>query len=109
MADVEWPVSEEALIAVLRDKVNEHHKLLYGNGQPGILDFVAGLRGQMRLIMALLLFLSTIAAVGTLLVAIHTMKTGELDIPGFSHSAPPSPTYAEQQDATIPLLARSAQ
>lgn len=108
MAEMEWPISEEAMIAVLKDKVNEHHKLLYGNGQPGILDFVSGLRGQMRLIVGLLLFLSTIAAVGTLLVAIRTMKTGELDIPGFSNSVPPAPTYAEQQDATIPPL-RSTQ
>ena len=106
MSEMEWPESEEAVIAVLRSKVNEHHKALYGNGQPGLLDFIAGLRGQMRLIVGLLLFLSTLAAVGTLLVALHTMKTGRLDIPGFSHSKPLDPTFAERQDATIPYLTR---
>lgn len=104
MADIDWPDNnEEAVLAVVKNLLSEHHKALYGNGQPGILDFISGLKGQMRLIVGLLLFLSTLAAIGTLLVGIHAVKTGRLDAPAMN--APNNPAFADnQQDATNPTI-----
>lgn len=86
MADIDWPENnQEAVLAVVKNLISDHHKAIYGNGREGILDFIAGLKGQMRLIMGLLIFLSTIAAVGMLLIGIHTMRTGRVDLPSISH------------------------
>ncbi len=107
MADIQWPGSDEAILAMLKDKVNEHHQLFHGNGQPGVLDFIAGLKGQMRLIVGLLLFLSTLAAVGTLLIGIYSIKVGVLELPTITHSYPLDMEYSSDkvQDAITPPIA----
>ncbi len=107
MSDIQWPASDEAILAMVKDKVNEHHAVLYGNGQPGLLDFISGLRGQMRLILLLLSAMVGVAAIGTLLLAIHEAQKGELKTPSiFSLSKQDSAYAIRKQDAQIPPLAR---
>lgn len=72
---------------MLRDKVNDHHAMLYGNGREGVLDFIAGLKAQQRLMMALLTLLITIATVVGVLIAFMAMgmqKQSELPRPASS-------------------------
>lgn len=110
MADIEWPLNEnpEVMMAMLKDKVNEHHLLLHGNGQPGILDFISGLKGQMRLMMAMLIFISVIAAVVAALATVALARHAQIEIPSITHSDFGPRIYAEDQfqDAIIPRLAR---
>jgi hypothetical protein len=66
VAEIEWPDNPDAVMAVMKDKVNEHHVLLFGNGREGIVDFISGLKGQMRLLIFLVAFIAAISgAVGS--------------------------------------------
>lgn len=107
MADLEIEGSFEEQWGIVKAAVKQHNSAINGNGQPGLLDFMSGIKGQMRLILALLSFLTAVAIVGTFLVGVHSMKVGRVEIPGFSHSTHPIEAYAiRKQDAQIPPLAR---
>ena len=49
MADITWTGNHAEDLAMMKNLVMNHETLLHGNGQPGIVDFIAGLKGQMRL------------------------------------------------------------
>jgi len=73
VAEIDWPDSDEAVIAVMRDKISEHHRLLRGNGEgrEGIVEFIAQIRGQMKLIMGMLIFLTALGSIISAIVAIE--------------------------------------
>ena len=107
VADIEWPLdNEEAVVAMLMDKVADHHEKLYGNGRAGVLEFIAGFKGQMRLIMALLIFISVVTGVLTMLIAWKSIERESLHIPAISQSHNPESAYAKTQDARLPPIAR---
>jgi len=54
MADFEIEGTFEEQWGIIKSAVRAHDKTLYGNGQPGIVDFIAQTRGQFKLIIALL-------------------------------------------------------
>lgn len=54
MAELEISGSHEEQWGVMKSAVQQLHATIYGNGQPGILDFVSGTRAQFRLIVVLL-------------------------------------------------------
>ena len=63
MAELEISGSHEEQWGIMKSTVQQMHKALYGNGQPGVLEFVSGTRAQFRLITALLLFVSVAVSV----------------------------------------------
>ena len=105
MADLEIEGSFEEQWGIVKAAVRQHNAAINGNGQPGLLDFMSGIKGQMRLVLALLTFLTAVAVFGTFLIGLHSMKVGRLEIPGFSHAAYPAAVYAvdRSEDATVPL------
>ncbi len=104
MADVSWTGNHAEDFAVMKNLVTNHETLLHGNGQPGIVDFISGLKGQMRLILILLSSMVGIAAILTALLMIHEAKIGEIEIPHLSDALVGQPAYAvdKPQDAQIP-------
>ena len=102
VADIVWPDSDDAesTMAILKDKVQEHHAALFGNGKDGILDFIAGLQGQMRLILALLAVITAVSAVAMIFVTIELAHRSSLDPAKIFHFSRGTPvlSYA-QRDA----------
>ena len=62
MADLEIEGSFEEQWGIMKSAVRAHDKTLYGNGQPGVVDFISQTRGQFKLIIALLTLI--LAALG---------------------------------------------
>ena len=79
---------------MLKDKVQEHHAALYGNGKDGILDFIAGLQGQMRLILLLLAAITAIAGVAMVVATIEVAKHAQMDPAKIFHSTSRNPVLS---------------
>lgn len=94
MSDLEIEGSFDEQWGIVKAAVKQHNAAIHGNGQPGLLDFMSSMKGQMRLIIALLLFLSTLAAVGTMLIMIKSARVGELVIPGVTYANPNDPVLS---------------
>jgi hypothetical protein len=106
MADFEIEGSFEEQWGIMKSAVRAHDKTLYGNGQPGIVDFVAQTRGQFRLIVWLLATL--IAAIGVYAALevnkqshagiINLPKIGESGNPVTAHRTTPPQLAGDQTD-----------
>jgi len=94
MADIVWPHNREATVDMLKDKVSDHHAALYGNGKDGILDFIAGLQGQMRLILILLAAITAIAGVAMVVATIEVAKHAQMDPAKIFHSTSHNPVLS---------------
>lgn len=109
MADIVWPSVDdtESTVAILKDKVQEHHAALYGNGKDGVLDFIAGLQGQMRLVIALMAILTALATVGLVFATIEMSHHSALDPAKIFHSQSTEPVlswaHRPPEVATEPL------
>jgi hypothetical protein len=101
VAEIEWPDNPDAVMAVMKDKVNEHHVLLFGNGREGILDFISALKGQMRLLIFLVAFIAAISGAVGVIVTIWLAHGASSDPHKVFQSQQPQPElYSEQpQDA----------
>ena len=91
MAELEIAGTHEEQAAIMREVVKQLHSTIYGNGQPGILDFISGLRGQLRLLVVLVSIVSLIVAVLALLEGNRQAREGKL----FSNSS--DPVYTAQR------------
>ncbi len=71
MAEIVWPAADdvESTVDMLKDKVSDHHTALYGNGKDGVLDFVASIKGQARLLITLAVIFGTLFTGGLLIIA----------------------------------------
>ena len=91
VAELEIAGTHEEQAAIMREAVKQLHSTIYGNGQPGILDFISGLRGQLRLLVVLVSIVSLIVAVLALLEGNRQAREGKL----FSNSS--DPVYTAQR------------
>ncbi len=64
----------------MKSAIIQHHAAINGNGQPGLLDFMSGLKAQLRLIIALISVGGLILALLTFLVLNRQIKTGLLRV-----------------------------
>ncbi len=78
--ELEIEGSLEEQMGVIKSAVRRHECTLYGNGQPGIVDFISQTRGQFRLIVWLLTFILALIGVYIGLEANHQIKLGEINI-----------------------------
>lgn len=60
--------SHEEQFAIVKTAVKRHDKDLYGNGQPGVMDFMSATRGQFRLMIVML------SVIGLILTAILVIE-----------------------------------
>ena len=101
MADLEIEGSFEEQWGIMKSAIRAHDKTLYGNGQPGIVDFIAQTRGQFRLIVWLLATLIASIGVYAALEANRQARSGLINLPKISDTKPvftahhaPSPQLA---------------
>lgn len=64
----------------MKTVVREMHADLNGNGQPGIKDFVAGTKAQLRLLAWLCATIIALLGIFIALEANHQAKSGELNL-----------------------------
>ena len=53
MAELEISGSHEEQWGIMKSAIQQLHSTMYGNGQPGVLDFVTSTRAQFRLLIVL--------------------------------------------------------
>ena len=70
MPDIIWPDDLESTVDMMKDKVSDHHSALYGNGKEGLLDFIAGIKAQVRMATFLLMFTSAASALALVIVTL---------------------------------------
>ena len=101
MGEIVWPHNREATVDMLKDKVSDHHAVLYGNGKDGVLDFIAGLQGQMRLILLLLAVITAISGLAMVVVTVEIAHRSSLDPAKLFHSRGSTPvlSYSQPQSA----------
>ena len=110
MADVSWSGNHEEDFAVMRNLVGQHEATLHGNGQPGIVDFISGVRGQMRLVVFLVTTFGILTGVGILAVAIleynRQVERNMIHPPAIFHSnnSDPVVSFERKQDVQIPYM-----
>lgn len=112
MAEIVWPDEDvDATEAMLKDKVQEHHAAIYGNGKEGLMDWMAGLKGQFRLLLIFITLFGLLTAGGTLFVGIleynRQVQQHLLHFPVMFQSGPMEKIYAfshdkQSQDADCP-------
>jgi len=77
-------------MAVVKDKVQDHHSALYGNGKDGILDYVIGQRALMRTLVNLAIIFGTLFTLGLAIVALleynRQVKQNIIQPPAIFHS-----------------------
>lgn len=61
---------------MIKSAVIQHHSAINGNGQPGLMDFMSGLKAQLRLIIVLISVGGLVLAFLTFLVLNREIKTG---------------------------------
>jgi hypothetical protein len=73
MAEISWPDSYdmESTVDMLKDKVNEHHNILRGNGKEGVVDFISGLKGQIRLLIVLVSCMTAFSGIALVVVTMR--------------------------------------
>ena len=73
MADIVWPDADdfESTVAIVKDKLTEHHQAIYGNGKEGLMDFMAGLKAQMRLLFFLVSLTATLSGLALVVVTLR--------------------------------------
>ena len=65
---------------MIKSAVIQHHSAINGNGQPGLMDFMSGLKAQLRLIIVLISVGGLVLAFLTFLVLNREIKTGLLRV-----------------------------
>ncbi len=73
MAGIVWPDSKdfESTVSMLKDHVSNHNIAIHGNGKEGLLDWAAGIKAQLRLVVFLV---SVTAAMSGVALVIVTLK-----------------------------------
>ena len=99
MADLEIEGSFEEQWGIVKSAVKQHNTAINGNGQPGLLDFMSGIKAQQRLIIGLLAFISLLLTAAGVAVTIRSAQKGSLAIPHLSKSAEPLSARSRPQDA----------
>lgn len=108
MADISWTGNHDEDFAVIRNLVAQHETTLHGNGQPGVVDFVSGVKGQMRLIVLLVTVFGIITGAGMFVIAAleynRQVEHNMIHPPDFFHSSTDNPVLSleRNQDAQIP-------
>ncbi len=99
MGDLKIEGTHEEQWGAMKSAVIQHHAVIHGNGQPGILDFVVGLRAQFRLVLVLL---SIIGVIVSIIAVIEGAKALHGD---WSHADPTGTTVARHspQVSEIPF------
>lgn len=69
---IEWPDADDYLstIAIVKDRVTDHDKAIHGNGKEGLMDFMAGLKAQMRLLIFLVSLTGILSGVALVIVTL---------------------------------------
>ena len=76
MAELKIEGSHEEQWGMIKSAVIQHHSAINGNGQPGLMDFMSGLKAQLRLIIVLISVGGLVLAFLTFLVLNREIKTG---------------------------------
>lgn len=86
---------------VVKQKIMEHDKILNGNGKQGVVEFVTGLKAQMRLLMILVTIFGAISAIGTAVIGLleynRQVHSGMIDLGSSVYRAADSTTAKELQ------------
>lgn len=110
MADVSWSGNHEEDFAVMRNLVAQHESTLHGNGQPGVVDFISGVKAQMRLVVFLVTAFGILTGAGIFMVAVleyNRQVEHNMIHPGaifHSDSTDPVLSFERKQDAHIPYM-----
>lgn len=110
MADVSWTGNHDEDFAVMRNLVGQHEATLHGNGQPGVVDFISGIKGQMRLLVLLVTISGVVSGIGLLVLGIleynRQVEHNMIHPPAIFHSATSEPvvSFERKQDAEIPYM-----
>ena len=81
VAELEFEGSHEEQWGTMKTTVKQLHAAVNGNGQPGILDFVSGMKAQLRLLVVLMTLVG-------LIVSILALLEGARQLHGnFSHTS----------------------
>lgn len=94
----------------MRNLVGQHEATLHGNGQPGVVDFISGIKGQMRLLVLLVTISGVVSGIGLLVLGIleyNRQVEHNMIHPGaFFHSSTSDPvlSFERNQDARIPKI-----
>lgn len=70
MAELEIEGTFEEQWGIVKSAVRQHNAAINGNGQAGLLDFMSSIKAQFRLIIGMLIFISTMAAVALVIVTL---------------------------------------
>lgn len=70
MSELDLGDTFEEQWGAIKSSVRQHHKSLYGNGQPGVVDFVIGVKAQFRLILILVSVFGVLTAVPAMIITI---------------------------------------
>ena len=80
MAELKIEGSFEEQMGVIKSALIQHHAAINGNGQPGLLDFMSGIKAQLRLIIVLLSVGGLIISLLAFLEAQRQIKQGILRV-----------------------------
>lgn len=100
-SEIVWPREEdmESTMALVKDKVQDHHSALYGNGKDGILDYIVGQRALMRNLVTLALVFGTLFTAGLFVIAVleynRQVQQHLLQPPQIFHSQGQEPVNAK--------------
>jgi hypothetical protein len=78
VAELEISGTHEEQFAIMRATLIQVHTDLNGNGQPGIKEFVSGLKGQFRLLILLMTAIGVLVAIVGALEANRQFHSGLL-------------------------------
>ena len=84
-------------MAIMKSTIKQHHAAIYGNGQPGMLEFIQGTKAQFRLIVLLISIIGVLVAVLTLLEGNRQIHNGELQLPNFHAQQDSTTAYASDR------------
>ena len=85
----------------VKSAVTRHEHILFGNGQPGIVEFIHGLKAQFRLLVLLISVLGVMVTALGILVTIHMNSRGEINIPKMFSQHDSYPTDATSKAPTF--------
>lgn len=80
MAELEIEGSFDEQWGVVKAAVKQHNAAINGNGQPGLLDFMSGVKAQYRLLLVMISVVGLIVSILAVLEVNHQIHTGQLHI-----------------------------
>jgi len=78
--------SHEEQFAIVKTAVKAHDASLYGNGQPGLMDFMSSTKGQFRLLVVMLTAILVILGVLTFLEGNREFHSGLLSSSSYQYA-----------------------